>query len=109
MECYGLSLRIPAYNGITHYFIALCGHKQFNVMPGTLVIIFDFIPDGFSFSISFCDCIERLHLECEIERTFQIELTIFIGEESCCQDSLGSGPVRVLVGNYGFNVFRCVL
>lgn len=35
MECYGLSLRIPAYNGIVHYFIALCEHKQFNVMPGT--------------------------------------------------------------------------
>lgn len=44
MECYGLSLRIPAYNGITHYFIALCGHKQFNVMLRTLAIIFDFIP-----------------------------------------------------------------
>ena len=43
MECYGLSLRIPAYNGISHYFIALYGHKQFNVMLGTAVIIFDFI------------------------------------------------------------------
>lgn len=46
MECYGLSLRIPAYNGISHYFIALCGHRQFYVMLRTLVIIFDFIPGG---------------------------------------------------------------
>ena len=43
MECYGLSLRIPAYNGIVHYFIALCGHKQFNVMLRTLDIIWSFI------------------------------------------------------------------
>jgi len=49
VECYGLSLRIPAYNGISHYFIALCGHKQFYVMLGTLVIIFDFIPGGAPF------------------------------------------------------------
>lgn len=52
MECYGLSLRIPAYNGIVHYFIALYGHKQFYVMLGTaLLFLISLLCGSFSFSL----------------------------------------------------------